>query len=289
MTKFQAFLHATRPKTLFASLCPVGMGVVLACRDGHFAWLPALAALAGALLIQIGTNFANDYFDFKKGADTAQRLGPVRVTQAGLIAPNTMKWAYILAFAAAALIGLYLIFCGGWPIFWIGFFSIICGILYTGGPYPLGYLGLGDLFVLIFFGPVAVAGTYYVQALQWAPLSILLGLSPGLFSVAILTANNLRDVAEDTQSNKKTLVVRWGTLWGKMEYTGAVILAALLPIYVSPTPSLLLALPALTLVAAFPSIRRVWTLEGKILNQVLADTGKLLLIFTLLFCIGWLI
>lgn len=289
MTKFQAWIHATRPKTLFASLCPVGMGVVLAWHQGLCMWLPALAALLGALLIQIGTNFANDYFDFKKGADTPQRLGPVRVTQAGIIAPNTMKWAFILTFAAAALVGLYLIARGGWPIVIIGVLSILCGALYTGGPYPLGYLGLGDLFVLVFFGPVAVAGTYYVQTLQWSWLSILLGLAPGLFSVAILTANNLRDVKEDTNSNKKTLVVRWGKLWGKMEYTGSVILACLLPIYLSPTHSLLHALPALTLLPALASIKTIWTKEGKILNHVLADTGKLLLIFTLLFCIGWLV
>ncbi len=278
---------AARPKTLFAGLCPVIMGTMIAFKDQHFHLLSALGALLGALLIQIGTNFANDYFDFKKGADTPNRLGPTRVTSAGFITPATMLKATIITFMLAAAVGSYLILRGGWPIVWIGIASLLSGILYTGGPFPLGYLGLGDLFVLIFFGPIAVAGTYYVQALSWSLPSILLGFSPGLFSVAILTANNLRDVREDSQSHKKTLVVRFGKTFGKSQYLISVMLACFLPAILYGKDNFLTYLCVFTIMAAQTTFKRIWNQEGQILNQALADTGKLLLLFTFLFCVAW--
>ncbi|MBI3119171.1 MAG: 1,4-dihydroxy-2-naphthoate octaprenyltransferase, partial [Candidatus Hydrogenedentes bacterium] len=185
----KTWLLAARPKTLWAGVSPVIIGSAMAWEAGAFHPAAALAALAGAVLIQIGANFANDYFDFIKGTDTAERVGPTRVTQAGLVTPRQMRNATALVLALAFLIGLYLASRGGWPILLIGLLSIAFAVLYTGGPFPLAYLGLGDLFVLIFFGLVAVSGTYYVQALQLPLAALLAGIAPGLFSTAILTVN----------------------------------------------------------------------------------------------------
>lgn len=283
------WLRAARPRTLPAGACPVIIGTALAYDAGGFHAISAAAALIGALLIQIGTNFANDYFDFVKGVDTAERLGPTRATQAGLVAPNAMRRAMIIAFALVFIPGAYILYRGGLPFLVIGLASILCGVLYTGGPYPLGYLGLGDLFVLIFFGPVAVAGTYYLQTLAFDPNVIIAGLAPGLFSVAILTVNNLRDADTDRAARKKTLAVRFGKTFAKLEYTTALAAASLaVPVYLvsaaGTSPWTLLAV--LTLLAAIPAVRTVWTKsDGPALNAVLAATGKLLILFTALFSI----
>ncbi len=164
--------EAARPKTLWASAAPVVMGTAMALADGALHAPSALCALLGALLIQVGTNYANDYSDFVKGADTEARIGPVRATQSGLVSPRTMKRATALVFLLTLVPGAYLVYRGGWPLVAIGVVSILCGILYTAGPWPLGYIGVADLFVLVFFGPVAVGGTYYVQAqeLGWPPV-----------------------------------------------------------------------------------------------------------------------
>jgi 1,4-dihydroxy-2-naphthoate octaprenyltransferase len=286
------WLLAARPKTLPAGLCPVLMGGVLAWGDGVFHAPAFLAALIGALLIQIGTNYANDYFDFMKGTDTADRIGPTRATQAGMVTPQAMRNAMIMVFALALLPGAYLILRGGAPILVIGLISIACGILYTGGPWPLGYLGLGDLFVLLFFGPVAVAGTYYVQAQSCPPEALLAGLAPGLFSTAILTVNNLRDADTDIKTGKRTLAVRFGKTFARWEYAACLVLAALgvpiaLVLHTGDHGPVLLA--AAVLVPAWPLIRRVFRESGAALNAALADTGKLLLAFTLLFSAGWLL
>ena len=166
-------------------------------------------ALLGAILIQIATNFANDYFDFVNGADTEERVGPTRATQAGLITPNAMKWAFILTFALTIPVIAFLTIKGGMVIVWIGIASIISGILYTGGPKPLGYMGLGDIFVLIFFGPIAVGGTEYVQSLEWSVDATIIGLASGFISTAILVVNNLRDKDTDSKVGKNTLAVRF--------------------------------------------------------------------------------
>ena len=284
--------EAARPKTLPAAAAPVIMGTAMAFHDG-FVFLPAaLAALIGALLIQIGTNLANDYFDYLKGADNKKRLGPTRATQGGLVSPDAMKWAFILTFTLAFVIGLFLIFRGGWPILFIGLASILFGILYTGGPYPLGYNGLGDIFVLIFFGPVAVGGTYYVQALEINHVVLLAGLAPVLISTAILTVNNLRDINTDANAGKRTLAVRFGAGFAKIEYILSIIAACLLPlllIYLT-RENFYSVLTLFALIPAVPGIKAVLGNEhGVALNKVLADTGKMLFVYSIIFSVGWII
>lgn len=280
------FVEAARPRTLPAGLAPVALGAALAARDGHFHLSSCLAAVLGALAIQIGTNYANDYYDHEKGADTDARIGPRRATQAGLVAPSMMRWAFIAAFAVAAAAGAYLALRAGWPIVLVGVASVACGILYTGGPRPLGYLGLGDVFVLVFFGPVAVAGTYGVQSLSFEPRAVLLGLAPGLLSVAILVVNNLRDRHTDAVAGKRTLAVRFGATFARVEYTVAVIggiaLAALSAARTGP----LGLLPLLAWVPAMGTIRQVWTIDGPALNPLLGRTAKLLLITAALTAAG---
>jgi 1,4-dihydroxy-2-naphthoate octaprenyltransferase len=285
------WFHALRPQTLGVSIFPVLMGASLAHTHGKFHFISVISALLSAIFIQIGTNFANDYFDYQKGADTPRRLGPVRATAAGLIAPHIMKFAMIIAFIIAVLCGSYIMWRGGLPIIIIGILGIIFGVLYTGGPYPLGYNGLGDIFVLLFFGPIAVAGTYYVQALHWSLEPILLGFAPGLFSVAILTVNNLRDIDEDRQTGKRTLAVRFGRTFSRIEFTVCLILGASIPFLVgvyfqSDSPN---QLGLFVLIPAIKLIQFVWQEEGKELNNALSNTGKLLMLFTVLWIIGeWL-
>lgn len=270
------WLQAARPKTLIATLSPVTLGSVCALKTGVFHPLTFLFTLLTALGIQIGTNLANDYFDCVKGADTAARKGPVRVTQAGLVKPGAMKLAIFLCFALTAVLSSYLIFLGGWPIALLSSISILLGFAYTAGPFPLAYLGLGELFVLFFFGPIATAGTYFLQTQTLTLQAILTGIGPGLLATAILTVNNLRDSEEDKIAGKKTLVVRFGKKFGKWEYVSAVILAALLPcIWGSYYPLFLLA-PAL------PLLRAVFTAEGQTWNALLGKTAQLLWIYTVL-------
>ncbi len=283
---------AARLRTLPASVAPVLIGVVLAYSDGLGHAPAAIAALFGAILIQIGTNYANDYFDFVKGADTAERQGPRRAVQSGLVSPEAMRRATILVFGLAVLVGLYLVWRGGWPIVIVGVASIACGVLYTGGPFPLGYRGLGDVFVLLFFGPVATAGTYWVQALELGWLPILAGLGPGLISTAILAVNNLRDRETDAKAGKRTLAVRLGARFTRIEYTACIVMACLVPAsflaagIAGPT----ILLPLATLVVAIPVNHTVWTkTDGPTLNGALADTGRLLMLYAVLFCIGWVL
>lgn len=293
MHPLKIWLMAARPKTLAAGLTPVLIGSAMAGAAGAFHGVSALCAVLGALLIQIGTNFANDYFDFVKGTDTEERIGPKRATQAGLVSPGTMLTATILVFGLAFIPGAYLIYRGGWPILVIGLVSVLCGVLYTGGPFPLGYLGLGDLFVLVFFGPVAVGGTYYVQTLNVTSDVLVAGLIPGLFSTAILTVNNLRDADTDVRTGKRTLAVRFGKTFARWEYLICVGLAGLvLPVYLClRTAGHWPALAACTVVLiALPLVRNVFTSEdGAILNETLAGTGKVLLLFSALFSIGWVL
>jgi len=287
----KTWVIASRPKTLPAAMAPVLIGTAMAYESGGFHLLSCIAAVIGALLIQIGTNFANDYYDYKKGADEGERLGPTRVTQSGMVTPSTMKKATYSIFSLALIAGVYLVLSGGWPIVIIGLSSILFGILYTGGPYPLGYNGLADIFVLIFFGPVAVGGTYYVQTLDINYIVLLAGLSPGLFSVAILTVNNLRDIDNDKRVGKKTLAVRFGVPYARIQYSASVIIAIIIPLlivlFISDKYFSLISL--LTLIVAVPLIKKVYTIIGRELNNVLASTGQLLLLNSILFSIGWLL
>ena len=286
------WILAARPKTLAAGIAPVIMGTAMAYADGRFHAVSAACALLGSILIQVGTNFANDYFDHAKGTDTPDRVGPLRVTQAGLVTPGAMLLATAAVFLAACIPGLYLVWRGGWVFVIIGVVSILCGILYTGGPYPLGYLGLGDLFVLVFFGPVAVGGTYYVQALDMYPDVILAGLAPGLFSVAILTVNNLRDIDQDRAAGKKTLPVRFGRTFARIEYAASLLAGcAAIPVGLCLRNG---HWPALACLGVLPfALWTVWTVwtktDGPALNNALAATGKWLLAFSVLFSIGWVL
>jgi len=257
----------------------------------------------GAALIQIGTNFANDYYDAIQGADTEAREGFTRVTQAGIIAPESVKRAMYLTFAAAIAVGSYLVYIGGLPILIIGLVSVASGIAYTGGPYPLGYHGLGDLFVFVFFGVIAVMGTYYVQAaaLVAAPLSttippgtvtwtaFLASLPVAAISTNILVVNNIRDKKEDTTTGKRTLAVRFGYRVSRLEYTGLFALSYLVPVWlwVGESWSLTVLAPLLTLPVAVLVTRTVWRhTSGAALNPALETTGKLLAVYSLLFGIG---
>lgn len=291
-SSLRVWLDAARPKTLPAAISPVILGVALAWDAGAFHFPAALCAFLGAVLIQIAANYANDYYDYVKGADAGDRLGPVRATQAGLTTPAGMKRAMLITLGLAALTGLYLVYRGGWPILLIGLLSMLFAVLYTAGPYPLGYIGVADLFVLLFFGPVAVAGTYYVQALELSWTPVWIGLGPGLLSVAILTVNNLRDVNQDRLSGKKTLAVRFGVWYARVQYALCIAVAIL----VIPTAAAAYThhiLACCAILAAAPGgycVRVVFTeRDGAILNDCLARTGKTLLLYSLLFSLGWVL
>lgn len=286
------WMLACRPKTLPAAVAPVVMATAMAFGDGLWHWPTALVCLLTAVTIQIGTNLANDYYDFKKGTDTVERVGPVRVTQAGLIKPQTVRNAFILVFALTMTGFLILVGRGGWPIGILGVICILSGIFYTAGPRPLGYLGLGDIFVLVFFGPVAVAGTYYVQTYELNYAVILAGLGPGLISVAILAVNNYRDIEGDRRSGKKTLAVRFGPLFGQYEYAVSLTLAALLPvvIYMLIHDHVAIMYAAGIALLSLPGIHTVFsTTDGARLNATLGFTGKILLVYSILFSIGWIV
>ncbi len=288
--KLATWLLAARPKTLPAAVLPVVIGGVLAHADGAFALAPCLAALAGALLIQIGTNFTNDLFDFLKGTDDVGRIGPLRVSQAGLVSPTQMKIAIVVVFKLAVLVGIYLAMRGGWPVVVIGLSSILCGVLYTAGPRPLGYLGLGELFVLLFYGPVAVGGTYYVVTLGITPAVLALSIPPALMATAILVVNNLRDVDGDRRAGKRTLAVRFGRSFARLEYVALILVAACFPLFFAfgATGRPWVALTLLVLPAAVPTMRTVLReVDGPVLNAALAATGRLMLLYGLLFAVGW--
>lgn len=289
--QMQAWLLAIRIPTLPAAVVPVLVGTAIAIRSGAFRFWPFLAALAAALLIQIGTNLANDYFDYLKGADTATRLGPTRVTQSGLIPPNTVRLGMLVSFGLAALLGVYLVIVGGWPILVIGLLSLLAGIIYTGGPWPIGYHGLGDLFVFVFFGLIAVAGTTYLHTGLWLPSALIAALPVSTLVTAILVVNNLRDIDTDRQAGKRTLAVMIGAQATRIEYLllvgGAYPL--LLVCWLTGAASAWVLLPALSLPLAVSLIKRVWTQTGTRLNLALKDTARLHMIFGLLLTFGLLL
>ena len=287
---WKVWLMAARPKTLPAGIVPVVVAGAIAYGDGGFHAWSFLAALFGSIMIQVGANYANDLFDFMKRTDTSERIGPIRVTQAGLATPRQTAIAAIIVFSLAAAAGLFLVYRGGWPIAIIGLASIACGILYTAGPVALGYIGVADIFVLIFFGPVALAGTYYVQTLHMSWEIILAGVPFGMISTAILTVNNLRDAESDRRGGKKTLAVRFGRTFARFEYLlmllGAAALAVIIALGVKRT---LLLLSIVYLLPAVPVMKDVFTTtDGEKLNGALAATGRLLIIYGLLFGAGWL-
>src|SRR6218665_1161917 len=276
----KTWLMAARPKTLTAALVPVMVGTALAYGLGVGRWLPAFAALVGAMLIQVGTNLTNDYFDFKKGADTAERLGPKRVTQSGLISPETVLASALACFGLAVLTGIYLVVVGGWPIVAIGVASVLAGYAYTGGPFPLAYHGLGDVFVFIFFGLVAVSPAAWGAAIP-----------VGAIGTALLVVNNLRDASTDVKAGKRTLVVRLGTAAGKAEYVLLLALAFATPLamWALGLASAWVLLALLSAPLAVPLLRQVLGQQGAALNPALGGTARLQLVFGVLFSVGlWL-
>jgi 1,4-dihydroxy-2-naphthoate octaprenyltransferase len=304
VSRREAWLIAARPQTLPAGAAPVVVSVGLAVADGVFAPLPALAALVSTLLIQVGTNFANDYYDAIKGTDTADREGFTRVTAGGLIEPQAVKRAMAGAFALAAVVGLWLVAIGGVPILVAGSASIAAGVLYTGGPYPYGYYGLGDLFVFIFFGLVATGGTYYVQAVATQSVAlfprgvpadtittgaVLAGVAAGALSTAILVVNNIRDRETDREAGKRTLAVMLGYRLSRIEYLGLFGVAYAVPpvFWLALDYSLAVLLPLLTVPLAWAIARVVLTrTDGEALNPALERTGQLLALYAVLFALG---
>ena len=282
----ERWILAARPATLSAALVPVAVGTACAHAIGGASLWPALAALFGAACIQIGTNFANDVFDAEKGADTDERLGPVRAVAAGLVSPRAMRVAMAIAFGLATLAGVYLVWVGGWPILALGLASIASGIAYTGGPYPLGYHGLGDVFVLLFFGFGAVCGTTYVQAGEVPLVAWLASIPVGALATAILVVNNLRDRETDARAGKRTLAVRLGRRGAIVEYALAMIAAYATPLLLARELGWLALLPVITLPLAVWLIRRVASRTGRALNADLALTAQLLLVFGLLLALG---
>jgi 1,4-dihydroxy-2-naphthoate octaprenyltransferase len=273
------WVMAARPRTLAASVAPVAVGTAIAAQVGQLRPLAALLALFSSLFIQIGTNLANDYSDFKRGAD-AERVGPRRVTQSGLVRPAVVKRAAWIAFGIAMALGLALAAIAGWPILAIGVVSVACGWLYTGGPWPLGYHGLGDLFVFLFFGLVATCGTVYAQALHVPPQAWIAGAAMGALATAILVVNNLRDRDTDAKVGKNTLAVKLGLVGTRIEYVALLLAAFVLALLLGPRPWPLLALPL-----AIPPLRRVLRADGAALNPALGETARLQMVFALLLAV----
>jgi 1,4-dihydroxy-2-naphthoate polyprenyltransferase len=292
MTIFSAWLEATRPKTLPAALIPVFIGSAIAWKYHSFHFDVFLMASICALLIQIGTNFANDYFDFKKGADTDERIGFKRASSSGLIKPELMLRATILTMLTAFICGLYLVYIGGWIILAIGLASLAFGILYTGGPYPLAYNGLGDIFVFIFFGIVAVTGTFYAHTGTFNWEVFFASFVPGALSTNILVINNLRDTETDRKANKRTLGVIFGDNFLKIEFVLLCITAIAIPSHLLfwNRYNYYIFLPLLSLPFCFMLIKKLYSFTNKSeLNHLLAKTAQFLILFGLLFTIGILV
>lgn len=291
-TRLQVWTMAIRPRTLPVSLAPVLVGSAVAQAEGAFRPGPALAALLGALLLQIASNLANDLFDHEKGADTEDRIGPLRVMQQGWVSAGALRMAIVFVLLCAGGVGLYLVSVAGWPVVAIGLVSMIAALAYTGGPWPLGYHGLGDPAVFVFFGPVAVAGTCFVQSGEISGAALIASVPVGLLATAILVVNNVRDIETDTAAGKRTLAVRLGRAGGRNEYallvTGAY--ALLLVPWLAWGQGAWVLLPVITLPLAIRLIRTVQTeVGGAELNAALAGTAQLTLLFSLALAVGWLL
>jgi 1,4-dihydroxy-2-naphthoate polyprenyltransferase len=290
-SRWRIWLSAARPRTLPAAVAPVVVGSAMAGHDHRFDPSAAGFCLLFALLVQIGTNFANDYYDFKHGADTAARVGPRRAVASGLVSPATMKRAMSAVFATAFTAGLALIHWGGPWMLAVGVASILCGIAYTGGPWPLGYHGFGDLFVFLFFGLVAVTTTYFVQAGRISGLAVLAGVPIGLLAANILLVNNYRDLETDAAANKRTLVVRFGRRFARLQFAGSIALALFVPVlfWAAGFPAWCL-LPLLLAPLAVSHARRLAAAKAAPeLVTLLGDTGRLVAAYSVLFAAGLLL
>jgi 1,4-dihydroxy-2-naphthoate octaprenyltransferase len=278
----RAWLLAARPATLPAAIAPVAVGTACAAAAGGFRPGPAAAAAVGALLLQVAANFANDVFDFEKGADREDRLGPPRAVQSGLLSPAAMRRGLVAVLAAALAVGVYLAAVAGWPVVAIGIASIAAAVAYTGGPFPLGYHGLGDLMVLLFFGFVAVCGTAFVQVGGLPALAVAASVPVGALATAILVVNNLRDRAGDAIAGKRTLAVRLGPGGARVEYAALLAVAYTVPIALAALRGeWLLAAPVVTAPWAVRLVGSIWRRDGLALNPCLPATARLLLLHSL--------
>jgi 1,4-dihydroxy-2-naphthoate polyprenyltransferase len=286
--KFQSWVLASRPKTLLAAVVPVMVGSALAISMKKFFLPYAIVALLCSILIQIGTNFTNDLYDYLKGSDTIKRKGPRRVLATGLISVSDMRTAIILVFGLTFLLGLYLVFSVGILILWVGILSIIAGIIYTAGPYPLAYNGLGDVFVFIFFGIVGTMGTFYLHTQEISLLALVVSIPVGALITNILVVNNFRDIEEDREANKKTLAVLLGRIFTRWQFILLTTLSYVttLLLHFHFTYSLWILLPLTTIPIAFILIKMLYTLNGEELNKTLELSAKFAGLFGLLFSIG---
>ncbi len=290
LSQFQVWMLASRPKTLLAAFVPVIVGSSLAIAENKFKLLASVVALICALLIQVGTNLANDLYDYLKGADNKNRIGPLRVLNAGLVTPKKMKIVVFLVFSFTFLLGLYLVYHSGVIILIIGIVSILAGLAYTTGPFPLAYNGLGDIFVFIFFGVVGTVGTYLVNTNQISEISFIASIPVGALITNILVVNNYRDIEQDKLVGKNTLAVKLGKSFSRYEYlilTGISFFVPLL-IYRFYSVSEWIFLPYLTLPIAYKLILMLFQYEGSALNKVLELTAKFSALFGLLFSIGFI-
>ncbi len=289
---WQIWWMAARPKTLPASLAGVVAGLALALAQGVFRPWVAGATLLAAVLLQVGVNLANDAQDYQRGADRPEeRLGPPRVTALGWLPPETVMRGAWIVFGLATLLGLFLVMVGGWPILAIGVAAILSAWAYSGGPYPLGYHGLGEVFVFLFFGPVAVAGTYYLQTGRLHPWVWWVGTGVGLLVTAILVVNNYRDMETDRRAGKRTLAVRLGKRGTQVEFAVTVLIPYLLPglgwlMGLTP-PTWLVVL--FSFPQALGLIREFRRRSGRALNPLLAQTGQLAFVYALLTAVGFMV
>lgn len=279
-SRIQAWLEAARPKTLPASFSPVLVGCALAYRDGVFKLAPAILCVLVALLAQIASNFANDYFDFKKGVDKEDRLGPERAVASGWITPKAMLWGTFITLGLSCLCGCFLLFFAGWELIGVGIAIAICVLAYSAGPFPLAYNGLGDVCVLLFYGVIPVCFTYYIQTLSFSLLSFLLSVALGLLSVNILVVNNYRDYVQDKAARKRTTIVLFGRRFGRVFYilNECVAFLLVLPL-VLDAPWWILFLFGILFALCFYTTRELLTLEGRALNRTLGHTARNVFLF----------
>lgn len=288
VTKIESWIIASRPKTLFAAIVPVFVGSGVAISEGIFVPIYSMVALLCSILIQIGTNYTNDLYDFTKGADTEKRKGPRRVLASGLISVGEMKFAIVITFLTSFLLGLYLVSVGGWVILAVGVFSIIAGIAYTAGPFPLAYNGLGDIFVFGFFGVIGTVFTYYLHSHHFNFVSLLASVPVGSLVTNILVVNNYRDIEEDRAANKNTLAVKMGTTFTRYQFIFLIIISFLTPLvlFIFFNYTVWIFLPYFTVPFAAKAVRMITTLKGTDLNKTLELTARLSALFGILFSAG---
>jgi 1,4-dihydroxy-2-naphthoate octaprenyltransferase len=282
MPAWQMWLLAARPKTLPAAVAPVIAGTAVAIHEGGEHWPSAILAMLTALLLQIAANFANDALDFRRGADTHERVGPTRITASGFASPETVLRATGIVIALAIVTGLPLVFRGGWPILVLGVAAIVCAVAYTGGPFPLAYLGLGEVFVFLFFGLAAVAGTAYIQTGNLTALAIAASVPVGALAVAILVVNNLRDIATDRAAGKRTIAVRLGVRGTQFEYAAMLVIAGAAPIvfWIVGWLDITVIVTLLWWPVGVSLWNQVSTRTGPALNPTLGNTGRGLLLYS---------